>query len=184
MLGFRKKEQRVAASVQTRPEESFRLGRGAPPGPGERALYRALRENVPIIDASIYKLRRLLGSFQVECPDKAAQEALERFLADVPVNAAGQGIDAFLGTYFEDLLTYGNAVGEMVVSGGQVSALYNASLECVAGAGRPLGGENFGVEREQAQGMPLSPAAADLRPEPGGRFRPGDVPAAGAALCK
>jgi hypothetical protein len=131
MLGFRKKEQRVAASVQTRPEESFRLGRGMPPGPGERALYRALRENVPIIDASIYKLRRLLGSFQVECPDKAAQEALERFLADVPVNAAGQGIDAFLGTYFEDLLTYGNAVGEMVVSGGQVAALYNASLECV-----------------------------------------------------
>ena len=131
MLGFRKKEQRVAASVQTRPEESFRLGRGMPPGPGERALYRALRENVPIIDASIYKLRRLLGSFQVECPDKAAQEALERFLADVPVNAAGQGIDAFLGTYFEDLLTYGNAVGEMVVSGGQMAALYNASLECV-----------------------------------------------------
>ena len=131
LLGFRKKEQRVAASVQTRPEESFRLGRGMPPGPGERALYRALRENVPIIDASIYKLRRLLGSFQVECPDKAAQEALECFLADVPVNAAGQGIDAFLGTYFEDLLTYGNAVGEMVVSGGQVAALYNASLECV-----------------------------------------------------
>ena len=131
MLGFRKKEQRVAASVQTRPEESFRLGRGMPPGPGERALYRALRENVPIIDASIYKLRRLLGSFQVECPDKAAQEALERFLADVPVNAAGQGIDTFLGTYFEDLLTYGNAVGEMVVSGGQMAALYNASLECV-----------------------------------------------------
>ena len=53
MLGFRKKEQRAAASVQTRPEESFRLGRGMPPGPGERALYRALRENVPIIDASI-----------------------------------------------------------------------------------------------------------------------------------
>ena len=91
MLGFRKKEQRVAASVQTRPEESFRLGRGAPPGPGERALYRALRENVPIIDASIYKLRRLLGSFQVECPDKAAQEALERFLADVPVNGGRAG---------------------------------------------------------------------------------------------
>ena len=185
MLGFRKKEQRVAASVQTRPEESFRLGRGMPPGPGERALYRALRENVPIIDASIYKLRRLLGSFQVECPDKAAQEALERFLADVPVNAAGQGIDAFLGTYFEDLLTYGNAVGEMVVSGGAdgrpVQRLPGVRR---AGAGRPLGGESFGMGREQAQGMPLSPAAADLRPEPGGRFRPGDVPAAGAALCQ
>ena len=43
MLGFRKKEQAAAVSVQTRPEESFRLGRAAPPGPGERALYRALR---------------------------------------------------------------------------------------------------------------------------------------------
>lgn len=61
MLGFRKKEQAAAVSVQTRPEESFRLGRAAPPGPGERALYRALREKVPIIDASINKLRRLLG---------------------------------------------------------------------------------------------------------------------------
>ena len=38
MLGFRKKEQAAAVSVQTRPEESFRLGRAAPPGPGERAL--------------------------------------------------------------------------------------------------------------------------------------------------
>ena len=131
MLGFRKKEQAAAVSVQTRPEESFRLGRAAPPGPGERALYRALREKVPIIDASINKLRRLLGSFVVECPDEAAQRGLRRFLEDVPVGAAGQGIDSFLGVYFEELLTYGNAVGEMVVSGGQVAALYNASLESV-----------------------------------------------------
>ena len=97
MLGFRKKEQAAAVSVQTRPEESFRLGRAAPPGPGERALYRALREKVPIIDASINKLRRLLGSFVVECPDEAAQRGLRRFLDDVPVGAAGQGIDSFLG---------------------------------------------------------------------------------------
>ena len=79
MLGFRKKEQRVAASDTRSRVESFRLGRGAPPGPGERALYRALRENVPIIDASIYKLRRLLGSFQVECPDKAARRPWSAF---------------------------------------------------------------------------------------------------------
>ena len=69
MLGFRKKEQTAALCVQTRPEESFHLERSRSPGPGERALYRALRECVPIIDASINKLRRLLGSFQVECPD-------------------------------------------------------------------------------------------------------------------
>ena len=38
MLGFRKKEQAAAVSVQTRPEESFRLGRAAPPGPGSLPL--------------------------------------------------------------------------------------------------------------------------------------------------
>ena len=65
MLGFRKKEESSAVSVQTRPEEDFRLARGAPPGPGERELYRALRESVPIIDASIGKLRRLLGDGDV-----------------------------------------------------------------------------------------------------------------------
>ena len=131
MLGFRKKEQTAALCVQTRPEESFHLERSRSPGPGERALYRALRECVPIIDASINKLRRLLGSFQVECPDPQAQEGLRRFLENVQVNATERGIDAFLGVYFEQLLTYGNAVGEMVLGSGQVAALYNASLDSV-----------------------------------------------------
>ena len=130
MLKFWKRGQ-AALSVQTRPGEAYRLKGGNPPGPRERALYRALRENVPIIDASIGKLRRLLGSFTVNCKDEAAQAGLRRFLEDVRVNAAGQGMEAFLGTYFEDLLTYGNAVGEMVLSGGRVAALYNASLEAV-----------------------------------------------------
>ena len=132
MLGFRKKEQTAALSVQTRPEESFHLCRGAmPPGPGERALYRALRESVPIIDASISKLRRLLGDFQVICPEEETQERLEHFLENVRVGATEQGIDAFVGVYFEELLTYGNAVGEMVLGGSQVAALYNASLDRV-----------------------------------------------------
>ncbi|MGI6256410.1 MAG: serine/threonine protein phosphatase, partial [Acutalibacter sp.] len=123
MLGFRKKEQTAALSVQTRSQEQFRLGMVGPAGPGERALYRALRESVPIIDAAVAKLRRLLGSFEVQCSNAAAQEELRQFLEDVPVGAAGHGIDAFLGVYFEELLTYGTAVGEMVLSGGQVAAL-------------------------------------------------------------
>ena len=57
-------------------------GEGPIPGPaGEGA----------IIDASINKLRRLLGSFVVECPDEAAQRGLRRFLEDVPVAPPGRG---------------------------------------------------------------------------------------------
>ena len=126
MLGFRRKEERSAAvSVQTRPAG----GRAPlPVGAGERELYRALRQSVPIIDAAIYKMRRLIGDFKVRCPDRGTQERLQRFLDRVQVNAGGTGINEFLGIYLEELITYGNAVGEMVMSGGQVGALYNAGL--------------------------------------------------------
>ena len=137
MLGFRKREGRPAVAVQTAPAP----GPGAfPQGGGERALYRALRESVPIIDAAVYKLRRLIGEFQAVCPDGEAQKGLREFLETVQVNAAGVGIHEFLGIYLEELVTYGNAVGEMVLSGGQVGALYNAGLDQVElEADGPLG---------------------------------------------
>lgn len=126
MLGFRKKEeQSPAVSVQTK-SAGFS---GLPLGAGERELYRALRRSVPIIDAAVYKLRRLIGEFTVECPDDETQKRLRRFLESVQVNAAGTGVNEFLGIYLEELITYGNAVGEMVVSGGQIAALYNAGLQ-------------------------------------------------------
>lgn len=126
MWGFRKKEERTGAvSVQTRPAGGLVP---LPAGAGERELYRALRQSVPIIDAAIYKLRRLIGDFKVRCPDPAVQESLQRFLDSVQVNAGGVGIGEFLGVYLEELITYGNAVGEMVMSGGQIGALYNAGL--------------------------------------------------------
>ena len=124
MLGFRKKQEAAAVSVQTRPGQALPL----PLGAGERELYRALRENVPVIDAAVCKLRRLIGEFTVTCRDGRAQEELERFLDGVQVNAAGTGIHEFLGIYLEELITYGTAVGEMVTAGGELQALYNAGL--------------------------------------------------------
>lgn len=126
MLGFRKKQEQTAAvSVQTRPGGGLTP---LPAGAGERELYRALRQSVPIIDAAVYKMRRLIGDFKVSCPDPLAQERLQEFLDGVQVNAGGTGVSEFLGIYLEELITYGNAVGEMVMSGGQIGALYNAGL--------------------------------------------------------
>lgn len=119
----------AALSVQSGRRENFTLS-GLPAfRVGERQLYRKLRENVPIIDAAVYKLRRLIGSFHIECYDEEAQRAVNRFLEYVQVGAAGHGADEFIGSYLEELLTYGNAVGEMVVSGGEICALYNADLD-------------------------------------------------------
>lgn len=133
MIFSRKKPAAAAAAVQTARRETPFPGllSGAPLCEGERRLYDALREAVPVIDAAVGKLLRLVGGFSVRCPDRAAREGLAAFLAGVRVGADQRGIESFLSGYFSQLLTYGNAVGEMVVDGGELRALYNASLDDV-----------------------------------------------------
>jgi hypothetical protein len=97
---------------------------------GEAALYRQLRENVPIIDAAVMRLVRLLGGFELRCEDGQAQARLNEFLGMIPVGGTQRGISAFVGGYFEQLLAYGTALGELVLrEDGQPAALWNAPLE-------------------------------------------------------
>ncbi|WP_457944467.1 serine/threonine protein phosphatase [Caproiciproducens sp. LBM24188] len=98
---------------------------------GERRLYAALREAVPVIDAAIDKILRLVGSFTVRCADRETERKLNAFLRTVKVNSTQIGVQSFLNGYLSQLLTYGNAVGEMVLGGGTIAALYNASLDDV-----------------------------------------------------
>ncbi len=42
-------------------------------------LYDALREGVPIIDAAILKIIRLIGGYTLKCSDKKAESALNQF---------------------------------------------------------------------------------------------------------
>ena len=86
-------------------------------------MYRQLREAVPVLDAAVGKLVRLTGGFQVQCRSKESQQRLEQFLRTVPCGYGQQGIDQFLSCYLDSLLTYGRAVGEMVVSGGKLKAV-------------------------------------------------------------
>ena len=119
--------------VQTARGSSHPFGeidRYVPLATSQLRLYEALREAVPIIDAAIFKLIRLTGGFEVKCDDKQAEEELKYFLKNVPVSSNQKGIESFISTYFEQLLTYGTAVGEIVTSsGGRIAALYNADLE-------------------------------------------------------
>lgn len=99
---------------------------------GQNKLYAALRENVPIIDAAVLKLLRLTGGFKVVCRDKKHQDLLDNFLCHVPVNGNSNGIASFLENYLDQLLTYGTAVGEVVMNKeSEVCGLYNAPLEAV-----------------------------------------------------
>lgn len=96
------------------------------------ALYKSLREAIPVIDAAIYKIVRLIGSFNVECENETAGRILSDFLRSVNVGGTRQGIDAFLSTFIEQLLTYGTSVGEMVTDGSTITHLYNADLKSIS----------------------------------------------------
>ena len=94
-----------------------------PLGTGEEEIYRQLREAIPVLDAAVGKLVRLSGGFQVECRSKAAQARLEEFLKTMPCGYGQVGIDSFLSCYMDSLLTYGRAVGEIVLAGDRVKGL-------------------------------------------------------------
>ncbi len=102
-----------------------------PSSPVDTRLYTGLREAVPVIDAAISKLVRLLGEFRVVCDDRQAEKDLSRFLDTVNVGGTRQGISAFVGTFFEQLLTMGTAVGEMIIDSSTVTHLFNSSLDSV-----------------------------------------------------
>ena len=82
---------------------------------GEIALYRSIREAVPILDAAICKLVRLCGGVQIRCGDPRAQQGLSRFLATVDTGRGQQGIQSFLDQYLDCMITCGQGVGEMVL---------------------------------------------------------------------
>lgn len=99
----------------------------------ERSLYAALRRSVPVIDAAIGKIVRLLGSFRIVTDDPSAQAEADCFAREVMVNGSAQGLAAFVWDYMDCLLTYGEAVGEMLPDAGQngVCALYSANPDDV-----------------------------------------------------
>ena len=136
-IGKRKKEKPESAVVAV-PQTSqsshpfLTLGNYNPMSSSDMALYKSLREAIPIIDAAIYKIIRLIGSFRVICDNKQAEKLLADFLRNINVGGTRQGIEAFISTFLEQLLTYGTAVGEMVTDGDTVTHLYNADLKSIS----------------------------------------------------
>ena len=100
---------------------------------GETALYREVREAVPVVDAAICKLIRLTGGVRVACGNERAEQGLQRFLREVPVGRGQRGINAFLDCYLDSLLTCGRAVGEIVpdAEGREIAAVLCADVSQV-----------------------------------------------------
>ena len=119
-------ERPAALACQLRTGSSHPFGglKGyVPLGTGEERIYREIREAIPVLDAAVGKLVRLSGGFQAACRSREAQDRLNQFLRRVPCGRGQVGINSFLAGYVDSLLTYGRAVGEMVVAGGKLRAV-------------------------------------------------------------
>ena len=133
----RKKEDRSLPAVQTVSREHIypfaEIDRYTPLMNGENRIYSQLREAVPIIDAALDKIVRLVGSFTVECGNKNIEKRINRFLQTVRSGGCLSGIDPFLNIYLNQLLTYGTAVGEIVLTGDgkSIYSLINVPLNRV-----------------------------------------------------
>ena len=133
-----KKRNQTATAPKMPPATTVQTARGKrqpfsfidgyiPLATAEQDMYDSLREAVPVIDAALDKIVRLIGSFSVKCSDSRATKALEDFLAEVKVGYSGAGINAFVHTYLDRLLTWGTAIAEIVpYIGGEIAALYCA----------------------------------------------------------
>lgn len=158
-MRWKKEKPAVAAKCQIRGGQSHPFGdlRGyVPLGGGEERIYWQMREAVPVLDAAVGKLVRLTGGFQVKCPGKRETERLDAFLRTVNCGRGQEGIDSFLAAYLDSLLTYGRAVGEMVVADGHLTAVCwgdVTALEIREGA-NPLDAELCGMD-EHGQMKPL-----------------------------
>lgn len=129
---FSKNKTSTTALVQTarHTDKTFSLSGSYPLSYVDGRLYDALRANVPVIDAAIMKTMRLVGGFEVKCSDSSARLKLDNFMKNVKVGLSSKGINAFIDSYLESLLTYGNAAGEILTTKGtgDIIGLSNADV--------------------------------------------------------
>ncbi len=126
MKWFERKQKAAKPVVQIREGKRHPFGAldgYVPLSEGETALYRAIREAVPLVDAAVTKLVRLCGGVRVEAAE--GQEELDQFLRTVNTGRGERGLQAFLDTYLDSMLVCGRGVGEIVADWekGDVAAL-------------------------------------------------------------
>ncbi|MDD6728271.1 MAG: serine/threonine protein phosphatase [Eubacteriales bacterium] len=119
-----------AAAVQTAVNSShpYRSLASYQPLSAETAVYAKLREAVPILDAALNKIVRLTDGFSFETGNDSLNAEMNTYFENINVGGNQKGLSSFISNYLNQLLTFGTAVGEMVVDGSGLYALYNSSL--------------------------------------------------------
>lgn len=133
-LKKKKKESTLSAgAVQTSAISKhpyYNLGTYMPMNSMSR-VYQELKQAVPIIDSAIHKIIRLTGGFHFETGNDTLDLQINSFFDSVNVGGNQQGLSAFISNYLNQLLTFGTAIGEVILNDSGIYALYNSELESI-----------------------------------------------------
>ena len=121
-----------ATTPQVRSNHHFDVLNSFPTSVCQPEIYKKLRESIPVIDTAIYKLVRLTGGFSVKSNNEKNQAQLDDFVKNVNTGVAGRGLQQFIDLYFEQLLTYGTAAGEIITDGYNIDSLYNVPIRDIS----------------------------------------------------
>lgn len=91
-------------------------------------VFSQLREAVPIIDAALNKIVRLAEGFHFETGNEIVDRQINEYFDQINVGGNQQGLSAFVSNYLNQLLTFGTAIGEVVLAPYGIYALYNSDL--------------------------------------------------------
>lgn len=94
-------------------------------------VYLQLRQAIPIIDAAINKIVRLVEGFHFETGSAVLDERINGFFDEINVGGNQQGLAMFISNYLNQLLTFGTAIGEIVLGENGIYALYNSDLQAI-----------------------------------------------------
>ena len=121
-----------ATTPQVRSNHHFDVLNSFPTSVCQPEIYKKLRESIPVIDTAIYKLVRLTGGFTVKSNNDKNQAQLDDFVKNINTGVAGKGLQQFIDLYFEQLLTYGTAAGEIITDGYNIDSLYNVPIRDIS----------------------------------------------------
>lgn len=130
----RKKDSALsAAAVQTSScaRHPYHQLCSAAPLNSKSLIYAQLRQAVPIVDAALNKIVRLTDGFHFETGNAQTDIRMNDYFERINVGGNQQGIAAFACNYLNQLLTFGTAIGEIVLGSDGMYALYNSELESI-----------------------------------------------------
>ena len=136
ILDLRKKKSQnsdIACAVQTSNGSAhpyYQLSSYMPIN-GESRVYVELRNAVPILDVAINKIVRLCEGFKFDTGNERVNDMMNSYFESINVGGNQKGITAFISNYLNQLLTFGTAIGEIVLCDEGIYALYNSELSSI-----------------------------------------------------